>query len=64
MKHPEITVKLIGTDGNAFSIFAKVVRELKKANLPKSEIDSFTEEATSGDYNQLLRTAMQWVNVI
>ncbi len=64
MKHPEITVKLIGTDGNAFSILAKVVRELKKANLPKSEIDSFTEEATSGDYNQLLRTAMQWVNVI
>lgn len=64
MKHPEITVKLIGTDGNAFSILAKVVRELKKANIPKSEIDSFTEEATSGDYNQLLRTAMQWVNVI
>ena len=64
MKHPEITVKLIGTDGNAFSILAKVVRELKKANLPKSEIDSFTEEATSGDYNQILRTAMQWVNVI
>lgn len=64
MKHPEITVKLIGTNGNAFSILAKVVRELKKANLPKSEIDSFTEEATSGDYNQLLRTAMQWVNVI
>lgn len=63
MKHPEITVKLIGTDGNAFSILAKVIRALRDAKLPKSEIDSFTDEAMSGDYNHLLRTAMEWVNV-
>jgi hypothetical protein len=33
------------------------------ADLPKEEIDAFREEATAGDYNHLLQTAMRWFNI-
>ena len=29
----------------------------------KQEIDDFSKEATSGNYNHLLQTCMKWVNV-
>ena len=50
-------VKLVGTDGNAFSILARVRKVLRKAGHPEEYIDKFTEEATSGDYNHLLQLA-------
>ena len=62
-RHPEITVKLVSTDGNAFSVLGVVRRAMKQAGLPKEEIDQFTEQATSGDYNNLLATCMKWVDV-
>jgi len=61
-KH-NITVNLVGNDGNAFVILGKVTYALKKADVPKEEIDTFRKEATSGDYNHLLTTCMKWVNV-
>ena len=33
------------------------------ADLPQTEINNFMTEATSGDYNHLLQTAMAWFNV-
>jgi hypothetical protein len=63
VKHPEIKVKLVGTDGNAFAVLGKISAALKKAGVPKEERDEFFNEAMSGDYNHLLGTAMQWVNV-
>jgi hypothetical protein len=63
IKYPEITVKLLGKDGNAFSILGAVAKELKLSKVPKSEIDAFMEEAMSGDYNKLLSTCMSWVTV-
>lgn len=62
-KYPEITVKLIGQDGNAFSILGQVQKAMKAADLEKIEMDEFLEEAMSGDYNHLLRTVMEWVVV-
>jgi ABC-type sugar transport system substrate-binding protein len=58
-KYPEITIVLTGEDGNAFSILARCHRALKRAGLHE-EVPVFTEEATSDDYNHLLRTVMQW----
>lgn len=55
-------VKLIGEDGNAFSILGKVTKALKSAGM-KTEADKFLEEAITGDYNHLLRTAMKYVEV-
>ena len=62
-KFPNITVRLVGNDGNAFAVLGLVSKALKKANVPKDEISRFTDEAIQGDYDHLLRTVMQWVNV-
>jgi len=55
-------VKLIGKDGNAFFILGTVSSALKK-NGQKDLAKAFREEATSGDYNHLLQTAMKYVDV-
>jgi hypothetical protein len=62
VKHPDITVRLVGEDGNAFAILGRVTRAMRRSKLPKAEIDAFMKEATSGDYNKLLATCMRWVN--
>ena len=63
VKHPEISVKLTGQNGNAYMIMGLVQQALKRAKVPREEIDLYMEESTSGDYNHLLVTAMRWVNV-
>ena len=63
VKYPEITVQITGEDGNAFSILGKVRRALRAANIPAEEIKQFMNEAISGDYDHLLQTAMNYVNV-
>jgi len=57
-----IKVKLVGTDGNAFSIMGKVVNALRRggrANLVKE----YQKEAMSEDYDNLLRVSMEYVEV-
>ena len=63
IKYPEIEVDLVGTDGNAFALIGKVRQALKENGVSKQEIDDFSKEATSGNYNHLLQTCMKWVNV-
>lgn len=62
-KYPHIIVKLTGNDSNAFMVLGLCQRAARAADLPKEEIDAFREEATAGDYNQLLQTAMRWFNI-
>lgn len=61
--YPNVTVKLIGKDGNAFAILGTVRKALKRAGVPSEEVERFSKEATGGDYNQLLGTVMRWVEV-
>jgi hypothetical protein len=65
MKKPETnpTVKLIGQDGNAFSIMGMVKQALRRAGADKEYIDKYLSEAMSGDYNHLLTVSMEYVNV-
>ncbi len=63
-KYPDIEVELSEQDGNAFSIIGRVSKALRKANVPQGELESFRKEATSGDYDNVIQTAMKWVNVI
>lgn len=63
VEHPEVRVTLIGEDGNAFSILGRVRAAMREAGLSQSEIDRYTEAATSGDYDHLLRVTMDWVEV-
>ena len=62
-KYPNIKAKLIGQDGNAFAIIGTVQQALRKANVPSSDIDEFVVEAMSGDYNNVITTALKWVTV-
>lgn len=63
VKYPNVTVKLTGEDGNAFAILGRVQRALRRAQVPKPEIDAFLKEATAGDYDHLLQTVMRTCNV-
>lgn len=62
IKYPEVHVQLTGKDGNAFAIIGRVQRAMQAAGIPQAEIEAFIQEATSGDYNHLLQTAMKTVN--
>ena len=63
VKYPEVKVQLVGQDGNAFAIMGRVMAALKAAGVPKAEIDEYYKQSTSGDYDNLLRTACEWVSV-
>ncbi len=63
IKYPEIEVQLTGNDGNAFSIMGAVSKALRRGGASKEEIELYMTESMSGDYNNLLRVAMRWVNV-
>ena len=60
-RYPDVHVELTGQDGNGFFIIARTTGALRRAKVPTDEIDRFTAEATSGDYDHLLQTVMTWV---
>lgn len=53
---------LVGIDGNAFNIMGYTANAMKEASLSREEIKKYQDEATSGDYNHLLRVSMQWLD--
>jgi len=55
-------VKLIGEDGNVFNILGRVKSALREAGMDV-EADAFLKEATSGDYQNVLRCAMKYCDV-
>jgi hypothetical protein len=59
--YPHVRVTLVGTDGNAFAVLGAVRKAPRRAGIAKDEIDAFYAEATRGDYDHLLQTAMRWV---
>jgi hypothetical protein len=61
-KYPHVHVKLIGEDGNAFSIIGRVTRAMRKAKVPEAGIKAYKEEAMAGDYDHLLATTVQYVS--
>lgn len=63
VKYPNITVKLIGQDGNAFAILGSVRKALRQNGVPPEEINKFIEDAMSGSYDELLSLVVQTVNV-
>jgi len=62
MPKTNIKVKLTGNDGNAFAILGAVNKALKK-NGKEDLAKEFMKEAMSGDYDHLLQTAMDYVEV-
>lgn len=62
-KYPNVHVELIGQDGNAFAILGRVSRAMRRSGVSEEEQKAFSDEATSGDYDHLLRTVTKWVSV-
>ena len=62
MPKTNITVKLVGEDGNAFAILGKVKQALKKGG-HHDLVQPYMDEAMSGDYNNLLAVTMDYVEV-
>jgi hypothetical protein len=58
-----IEVQLSGHDGNAYAVMASIRSALKRAGANEAEISLYTQESMSGDYDNLLRVANEWVNV-
>ena len=62
-RYPDVTVQLVGEDGNAFAVLGCVQRALRRAHVADEQVQQFFAEATAGDYDHLLATAMEWVDV-
>lgn len=58
-----VKVRLVGEDGNAFSILGCCRAAMRKAGYPQAFIDAFVTEATAGNYDDLLATVMRYVEV-
>ena len=63
LRQTGVKVRLIGEDGNCFHVSGKVRAALRRAGEIQEFIEAFTMEATSGDYNHLLATVMEVVEV-
>lgn len=52
---------LVGVDGNPWVVMGYVVRVMCKERFTRAECDAYTKAAMSGDYNNLLRVSMDYV---
>jgi hypothetical protein len=48
-RYPDIKVKLVGEDGNAFAIMGRAAKALRRHGIDGAEIDQFLTECRSGD---------------
>ena len=55
-------VQLTGEDGNAFAILGRVRRAILNSNHPELA-EPFIQQATSGDYDNVLATCLRYVTV-
>ena len=60
MVNKQITLKLDGLDGNAFSLMGVFRRQARKEKWTPEEIDEVLEECMSSDYNHLLATLLKY----
>lgn len=63
VRYPEVEVALVGKDGNAYAILGRVTKALRAAGVDPEQVSEFQREATTSDYDHLLRTCMLWVEV-
>jgi len=54
---------LVGLDGNVLSILARAFLTARTAGWSLEKIEKFKGKATSGDYNNLLATCMEYFDV-
>lgn len=63
-KYPDIKVRLVGFDGNIFSIMGRITVAMKAAGVSDSEQFHFIDEVTGCDsYEDALLICAGWVSV-
>lgn len=55
---------LVGVDGNAFSIMGYVRSAMKSAKMTSQDIDAYTKDAKSSDYNHLLVVSCEMIDKV
>jgi len=64
IKYPNVTVKLVGTDGNAFALMT-LVRKAIASEVSYEAANDYAEEAINAEsYDAFLALNMRTVNVI
>ena len=71
IRYPECEVALTEVEGNAMHIIGAVRRSLRlyfretdvDNATAEAELNAFSTEAMSGNYDHLLQTCMRWVDV-
>lgn len=63
-KHPEVELHLSEEDGNAFAIMGRAIKAMRRAGLSSEEIKAYRDEATSGDYDNLLQVTMRYFSCV
>jgi hypothetical protein len=56
-------LKLVGTDGNAFSVMARAVKALRDSGYTPEQLKSFVADMKSGDYAHALSVVMKHCEV-
>jgi len=59
----KVKMQLVGLDGNAYSVLGAFGREARRQGWTPEEIAAVRKEAMSGDYNHLLSTIMDNVEM-
>ena len=57
-------VNLSECDGNAYAIIGRCIRVAREANWDEARMERFQNDATSGDYDHVLQTAMKFFKVV
>ena len=53
---------LVGIDGNAFSVMGYVRNAMRAEGFTRQEIEDYTKDATSSDYNHLIAVSCDMVD--
>jgi hypothetical protein len=62
MQEPTEKPTMVFRHENAFATIGAASKALRKAGADKEYIDQYTEEAMSGDHDNLIAVTMQYVN--
>ena len=55
---------LVGVGGNAYSIMGYVRSAMKRAQMTSQDIDAYTKDARSSDYNHLLVVSCEMIDKV
>ena len=58
----KVEMSLVGLNGNAFVLLGTFQKNAKRQGWTQEEINPVIEQATSGDYNNLLATLQAYID--